>query len=377
MRFYLQSLARELLPDERVAKCLRAIVPGQKTVQVVYHPGQNRARYKNLLTCARLWQCAVCATRITELRAAELLEAVTRWNAGEGFNALASFTMQHHMGHTLKSTVTGMRDARRKLMSGAPWQRFAKKYGWFGSVTSLEVTYGENGWHPHLHELPFLRPMTADEWLEFQHELKIRWLAAVNKVGREASYERGLDIRDAETDVYEYVAKFGKLPSDKRWTLEREVAKAPTKRAHRDGKTPFQLLLDYGDGDEQAGRLFQEYADVFKGRHQLDWSNGLRAALGMTKAVTDDAAAADVPSDYILLAELDKIQWRTVLHLPTDIRGQILAVAAKGDRAALELLLHAHGVTLHPLPKVAVVVTQFDDKFLGNLFGDMRGLKNV
>ena len=62
MRFYLQSEARRLLrsraendKDERVCDCLRKIVPGAGGVAVMFSTKLQRAHYKNLLVCGRVW----------------------------------------------------------------------------------------------------------------------------------------------------------------------------------------------------------------------------------------------------------------------------------------------------------------------------------
>lgn len=345
-RFYLQTLARELLPYERVERCLRALIPGRRTVEIHHAPELQRAYYKNLFTCGRVWFCTVCAARITEERARELLQAVTVWTQERGFVALLTYTLQHQQNDSLEELVAAVRDGHRRLKMGAPAQRFKERYGWHGSVTSLEVTYGANGWHPHLHELVFFDPLPSSAWKAFPDVAKARWLAALQASGRDASWQHGLDVRDAQTDVYEYVAKYGKLPKKARWTLDRELAKSPVKKAHGDGATPWQLLLDYGDGDQRAGALFQEYARVFKGRNQLTWSRGLRAELALPEEQTDEQLAAELPPEAALLAELNPLQWRRLRNLPVDIRGELLQVAAAGDRAALVEFLAAYRIYL-------------------------------
>ena len=49
------------------------------------------------------------------------------------------------------------------------------------------------------------------------------------------------------------------------------MTKATSKRVKTDSKTPFDLLRDYAEGDENAGKLFRIYFEAFKVR-QLNWS---------------------------------------------------------------------------------------------------------
>lgn len=53
----------------------------------------------------------------------------------------------------------------------------------------------------------------------------------------------------------------------------------------------------YLEGDAVAGALFTEYAAAMRGRHQLQWSRGLRERLGLGAVLPDDAAAAEVGGD--------------------------------------------------------------------------------
>ena len=163
---------------------------------------------------------------------------------------------------------------------------------------------------------------------------------------RTASYARGVDVRTAESDVAEYVAKFGHEPVDMKrpgkWTIEREMTKAPAKVAKGEkGRSPMQLLADYTAGDKKAGELFKEYAAAFKGRNQLVWSRGLRDRLGLGKEETDEEVAKREDEAAHLLAEVTMPQWRVVLA--NDARGELLEIASSGDRAAVDRFLLSIG----------------------------------
>ena len=68
------------------------------------------------------------------------------------------------------------------------------------------------------------------------------------------SYEHGLDLRNGQKAA-SYVAK---------WGLEHEMTKGHMKKGKTDSKTPFDLLRDYAEGDENAGKLFRIYFDAFR-----------------------------------------------------------------------------------------------------------------
>ncbi|RIW97499.1 replication protein, partial [Acinetobacter baumannii] len=56
------------------------------------------------------------------------------------------------------------------------------------------------------------------------------------------SYEHGLDLRNGQKAA-SYVSK---------WGVEHEMTKGHIKKGKTDSKTPFDLLRDYAEGDENA-----------------------------------------------------------------------------------------------------------------------------
>ena len=66
-RFALQSVARDILPDSRTAKCLR-IRAHDKDVQVWKSKNHKTASYGGLQTCGSVWTCPVCGAKVVERR---------------------------------------------------------------------------------------------------------------------------------------------------------------------------------------------------------------------------------------------------------------------------------------------------------------------
>lgn len=338
-RFALQSVARDLLSGERVAECLRAIVPGLAHVKVMHSPSVQRAHYKNLLVCASVWHCPVCAAKISERRRQELTAAMDR--NGELAPALLTFTVQHHRAHSLKETLQAVLSAYKHMAHGKAWEHFRDRFALVGTVRALEVTFTQNGWHVHIHVLAFFdhKPNEA----ELASALSERWIGMVRKQDRFASNGHGVDVAFGRKAVADYVSKWGHEPKKRLWDVEDEVAKQVAKNARgKDGLSPFGLLRDYNEGNRASGRRFVEYAHAFKGARQLCWSRGLRARLGISKEKTDEELAKEIEADAVLLALLSRLQWRQVLA--NDIRGELLRVANAGDAEALWRFLAGFGI---------------------------------
>lgn len=330
-RWAMQAGARALLPDERVAWCLRRVVPGHSSVDVWFADLVQRAHYKNLIVCGSVWQCPICAAKISERRRVELTTALDR--SKDLDVALCTFTLHHDRRDKLPDLVTDLLQSHHRLNQGKAWQRIKSDYGIVGSIRALEVTHWINGWHPHLHIAFFARD--GCDWQGFGDEMRARWLTSLEKHGRRADDEHGFNLSSRRGDLAAYVAKWGHDPKPNRWTIEHELTKAASKLGGAFGhRTPTQLLADYAlHQDRAAGNLWKQFAVTFKGKRQLWWSHGLRKLLGLDIEQTDEqiATATDEPSR--LLAQLSLAQWRVILA--HDARGELLEIASAGEIAPI------------------------------------------
>ncbi len=332
-RFMLQSAARELVPGERVAKCLR--VPVGSGVDVFYAPSARSAHYGGLQTCGSIWMCPVCASKISERRRLELDQALM---AFDGVVVLATFTVQHRVSDALSALLDGFLLSLSRLRASSPWSRIVQRYGVCGAVRAIEITHGSNGWHPHAHILFFLRP--GADVRGFGDALRRRWLGLLARAGLSASWSVGVDVCMADSAVGDYVAKFGS-----QWTVAHELTKAAVKKSRSGGgRSVAELLSDYAlNRDGAAGALWREYALLFKGKRHLVWSKGLRALLlPDVDELTDEELANQHDQVAVLLATLTLRQWSVVVA--NDARAELLTVASSGDVVQLIDFLVSLGV---------------------------------
>lgn len=339
-RWVMQSGARDLLPAERVSICLRLVVPSKKPT-VMHSPSVMKAHYKNLCVCGSVWSCPVCASKISERRRVELSQGITK--NPDLQTALVTLTLRHNRADDLVVVLDALLSAYRYIKSGRRWKQFVGDVGLIGSIRGLEVTYGVNGWHPHLHILTFQDGGSPDDLEGFFTE---RWLAALSREGREALSGPGIDVRTAVSDIADYIAKYGREPiQSSDWTMEHEITKSPVKKSQRGGLSPSQLLANYSfQNDRKAGWRWREYALTFKGKRQLVWSRGLRDRLGLNKELTDKELAKRNEQDAVILIALTLEQWRVVLA--NDARGELLEIAHAGDVRLVESFLASLGVGL-------------------------------
>jgi len=334
-RFYAQRTAGLLLPQERVSTCMKHIIPGKNEVQVVIKHGQSKPSYRNLMTCGSVWTCPVCAAKITEERRRELTEALDKTRL---YPLLLTYTFQHNQGNNLSEQLSAMLESFRVFKSGRQFQGIIYNFDWRGSVRALEVTHGANGWHPHMHELVFVgRPLDAISEAQMWQILSERWQRTLQGQGLTATRDIGFDLTRSTKLISGYVTKSSK------WGLEHEVTKAAVKKGRQGGRNPFTLLMDAGNNDEAAGRLFIDYANAFKGRNQLVYSKGLRNTLGMGAEKTDAEIIEDKTDILdVILARLSRDEYKALYH--SDNRSDLLDIASTGDIDAINKWLVSRGI---------------------------------
>lgn len=322
--FALQDLAIEALSQKekrtkngqsyytyvhRVNYCLRQRVDSDRLVSVRYNPNRQKAHYDNLQRCGSVWTCPFCARQITEGRRAELNLAMANWRKKGGYVYLVTLTNRHHQGDDLEELLKGQQKALTKLWEKNSVKKMMKTLGCQGRITATEVTYGANGWHPHYHLLMFFDHEINTQGL--QSFLSLHWVDACTKAKLKApSLEHGVDVQKGDK-AQEYVAK---------WGLDHEMTKGHLKKGKKDGLTPFDLLRQSHDNPKYK-KLFRQFADVFKGKKQLHWSNGLKDMLGVC-SLTDEELAQQTERQSIEIQQVANQIWRLVLRYK--LRGKYL-----------------------------------------------------
>lgn len=322
-RWALKSVVNKLLPGSITSKCMvwRAPVVGHGLANIDLCKGQThgKAFYQGLLSCGQLWPCPICAAKISERRRQELQEAMKRAKALGWKVFFVTLTIRHGIGDDIQELLDKQADALKRLSHGkySVKNQLRDLYAQIGDtnpseihgyIRALEVTHGDNGFHPHFHILVFTDPNVIPHTL--LHVYRDAWKRACRLSGLpEPSDEHGVTVEDG-SKASDYVSK---------WGLEDEMTKAHAKTAKKDSLTPFGLLRAYLDGDdpryppERAGKLFQVYAAAFKGRRQLFWSVGLRKLLDVAPEVSDEVLVS-LPEDEraLLLATLTPEQWKVI-----------------------------------------------------------------
>lgn len=321
-RYRLQGVARGLLWNEGVKAGLEYPANFHKTIKCAHvrlgdqvavkqSTQHGKAFFSGLVVCGKPG-CPVCAAKVQERRREEIAQAFDWAYTHDKKVVMVTFTFPHYAWQKLKDLLAGQAGAFTRLRKGKAWDKFKNRVGFDGLIRSLEVTHGESGWHPHTHEAwivdkganaDYIRGLVSERWLRMCQK------EGLVPKGKEAAFlDHAVDVMD-NCRASDY---FAKNDDSKNWGADRELAGGATKKGKKSGRHPFQLLSDYEDGDEQAGRLYLEYCEGIKGRAQIFWSRGLKDRVGINDK-TDEELAAEQTDQAVDVVMLSKEDWACVV----------------------------------------------------------------
>lgn len=327
-RYALQSIAKKALePIEfktkdkkaRVAHCLRRIQKKDGHVTVHQHRKTNKAFYSGLSVCGSVWQCPVCASKISEKRRKELNTAFQTHKSNGGKIVMLTLTFKHKRTDKLSDILEAFNKAQQTFYRGKAFDKIREEMAIIGRIRALEVTWrNENGFHPHSHSVIFFENDIDEKELEkIKKRMYKLWKAAAKKQGLSMNEAHGLDLQGAEK-ASDYIAKHGN------WSLDQEMTKAHIKKGKENSLTPFDFLREYMNTENPRYlKLFQEYVVHFHGKNQLWWSDGLKKKF-IIEEKKDEDLAKEKTEEADVLGHLDWDQWKMVLS--KDARGEFLNV---------------------------------------------------
>ena len=169
----------------RVRRCGK--VPTGDTVVAMDNGGV--AHFAGLQSCGSIWACPVCSAKIRNVRSEEIAGAAGKWDRDGNTVLMVTLTAPHDMGMALKPLLEVIAGSFRQVIAGRPWLRVKKQVGIVGTIRAVEVTHGENGWHPHLHVLVFVKGDPGAEGLAALTSIFVR-----SGVGQSSPPDTGLRL---------------------------------------------------------------------------------------------------------------------------------------------------------------------------------------
>lgn len=332
--------------DKALAGCHRWPVSNTERASVERTGSGGRGRLGGLQNSHSVWGSPVAAVGIARGRQEELQRATAAWLAGGEGRALAmvTLTVRHRRGEALADLLAGVSKAWSKVNSCRAWKAprgIRRRYGIGHYVWFLEITHGDNGWHPHRHMVLLLeRELSPDELAALKAELYALWADKVADLGLLAPNEaHGVDVQQVATNVDAAAAIATYAAKGMFAGLAAEATGGAVKQARNGNRTPFQILEDIADaldaGEEPQARdvaLWREYEAATKGRQQRRWSTGALDALAVAVVPDDELEEleateppAEPEEEPVALVALDAEARRRVAE---DVRLRLLVTEA-------------------------------------------------
>jgi hypothetical protein len=323
-RFSLQNIMAKIVSSKRVSKCCRVVQSKSHLLNVFKSCEHGSISVSNLQTCGSVWDCPVCAARITELRRREVQKAFDAHKESGGFISLVTRTVPHTSLDSLLSMVKRFCFADNFLKKHRAYRKICTAYCIEGTIKTFEITVTyTNGWHLHVHEIIFHSKeslqgdalSTNDAYKSFLKSFESAyydiWADSAVKAGFSLpSKAHGLQVQNGDFAA-EYIAKWG-VERTSTWGVDAEMTKQHIKDS-MNGYTPFELIRLYRDtGDKRLEPLLREYSDTMKGQRQLIWSKGLKDKFAI-KAATDAELSRKLQDDAEHLGVVSPVQWECIV----------------------------------------------------------------
>jgi hypothetical protein len=277
------EIAAQITGNSRLDGCGRNLAPSTSQV-CIKQSDSSGPFYEGLYRCGQVWLCPDCSERIMHVRSAEISKAEHEWKSQGGRVWMLTLTLPHQQNERLEVVLARLSKARQKMCNLRIWKRLSHEFA--GNIRSLEITYGNNGWHPHFHVLLFLKEGTVVE----PAEIESVWRIALYNTGITGDLEKSANVLTTGSFA-NYVCG----------------SKSDTYSAATD-KTPFGLLSSHNKlQNKRALMLFVEYSEAIKGKRKLLWSAGLRKLLKIDDEKTDEEIVTAT-----IIAEIDKSDWKII-----------------------------------------------------------------
>lgn len=286
----------------------------------------------------------MCAPIVRARRATEIQLGLAVHEALGGGVEFVTLTLRHHRAERLAPLLDVVANGFRAVCGSGrfvrEWYLERELLGIVGTIRTLEVNHGENGWHPHLHVLVLTRAPLDEAGREMLAAgFWNRWAGHLSDRGHHGTTrEHGLvavAVRTAN-DVARYMSKVYD-------NVHHEMARADMKA--KGGRNPFRVLADLvkvGKADRLTGELnpdfltWREYETAIKARRFLTWSNGLKDRLGVNDASDDELVAQEVDGEEI--AQLGNYAWRAMRGQPWKLALVLSAAERHGEAGVHDTL---------------------------------------
>jgi hypothetical protein len=224
----------------------------------------------------------MCSVVIRRGYAYELRDALVRHLIAGGGLVFVTVTLPHDVGDRLDGLFAAVADGWRNVTGCRAIAEF-RAQNHFEFTRAAEVTYGQHGFHPHLHAiLATETTLEHDERVALRDTIFDRWCSSMIASGyRPPSKRYGITLIGCDARKADYVTKVVGLADE--LTAQGNKTRGKT-------EPMFSVLRRAVAGDDAAARVWSEFELGTKGRRSLTFSRGFRKMLGMGGELSETEA---------------------------------------------------------------------------------------
>ena len=314
---------------------LKSLIAAGDIVCVVADPEHNVAQYHGVATCRSAWACPHCTPRVMSQKGRRIASALDALKAQNQSAFMLTLTLPHTNNMSCDLTFEILRETWRmfskvkkaepktyvlrtskvgkkgevrtyNLKTNNPYTQLRDECEMKHHVRVYEFTYGNRGWHPHIHALFWVPNKHWKKILDYEEKLLDRWwfcakrvvLKRLNKLHpeKEADNKKFVETfyadwrkqpqghkalylsKDENGNLIKQKSSFYLMGWNKKWGADAETAGLAYKKAKEGHYTVHQIYEQAYKAETTEERnkwlkLYEDYALATVKHRRVEWSN--------------------------------------------------------------------------------------------------------
>lgn len=161
--------------------------------------------------CNNSWGCPACTARKMAKFSSRVSCAIDALAQQKKVAVMVTYTVFHTKKHSLDQVLELLTRCWNSMNKNAYWKRkkkdgtyytkggtysnFLSEFSIKHTIRATEITYGEHGWHPHLHVLYFIDKEKLTAFKDWEDELTKEWRKLEDKFASQIFTEKSFQVR--------------------------------------------------------------------------------------------------------------------------------------------------------------------------------------
>ena len=239
----------KVIPQDRAYVCLSGGISADK-VRLIKDK-KNKIHKTGCVRCNLTWACSNCRQIALQEKRSQLRYVTQKSNTDL---IMLTLTMPHSRSDRLVEMMGTLKKAWNRFRNDRQMKRIQSQYGYDWGVSTIEVTHGKNGFHPHFHVLFGLKDWQSSALESVSKVIQEIWVrvcdAFRNNRTIATSNVFATRVTEVKDEFVEYVAK---------WSIYNEITdSSQIKKGKNGNKSISQLEIEATEEYERTGRISRE-----------------------------------------------------------------------------------------------------------------------